>query len=213
MASSSLLFPGLSTQRWLKKTAWGSRGGRCLLELPSLPACSPALLALEVPEHRLHHNPLAPQTTLDRDPGGRAGWGLPLSQEPTSASGEGPLWPVTCYVLHPTPNRAPAPSAHPLCPQLLSESQGHMAHLVNSVGDVLDALQRDRGLGRPRAKADLQRAPARGARPRGCATGEWGRGCFPPVTWVPAVESGEAGVRVPSHETSRARPCFHVACT
>lgn len=55
--------------------------------------------------------------------------------------------------------------------QLLSESQGHMAHLVNSVSDVLEVLQRERGLGRPRVKADLQRAPSRGARPRGCANG------------------------------------------
>ena len=30
-------------------------------------------------------------------------------------------------------------------------------HLVNSVSDVLDALQRDRGLARPHVKADLQR--------------------------------------------------------
>lgn len=64
----------------------------------------------------------------------------------------------------------------PRAPQLLSESQGHMAHLVNLVSDVLDALHRDRGLSRPRVKADLQRAPARGSRPRGCANGEWGEG-------------------------------------
>ncbi|XP_078292481.1 fibrinogen C domain-containing protein 1 isoform X1 [Panthera onca] len=62
--------------------------------------------------------------------------------------------------------------------QLFSESQGHMAHLVNSVSDVLDALQRDRGLGRPRVKADLQRAPARGLRPRGCASGSPPRDCL-----------------------------------
>lgn len=49
-----------------------------------------------------------------------------------------------------------------------------MAHLVTLVSDVLDALHRDRGLSRPRVKADLQRAPARGPRPRGCANGEWG---------------------------------------
>uniref|UniRef100_A0ABI8AC39 Fibrinogen C domain containing 1 n=1 Tax=Felis catus TaxID=9685 RepID=A0ABI8AC39_FELCA len=61
---------------------------------------------------------------------------------------------------------------------LLSESQGHMAHLLNSVSDVLDALQRDRGLGRPRVKADLQRAPARGLRPRGCASGSPPRDCL-----------------------------------
>ncbi|XP_012876742.1 PREDICTED: fibrinogen C domain-containing protein 1 [Dipodomys ordii] len=62
--------------------------------------------------------------------------------------------------------------------QLLSESQGHMAHLVNSIGDFLDALQRDRGLGRPRVKADLQRAPARGVRPRGCASSPPPRDCL-----------------------------------
>ncbi|XP_027470127.1 fibrinogen C domain-containing protein 1 isoform X1 [Zalophus californianus] len=62
--------------------------------------------------------------------------------------------------------------------QLLSESQGHMAHLVNSVSDVLDALQRDRGVGRPRVKADLQRAPARGLRPRGCTNGSPPRDCL-----------------------------------
>uniref|UniRef100_A0A8D1PD56 Fibrinogen C-terminal domain-containing protein n=1 Tax=Sus scrofa TaxID=9823 RepID=A0A8D1PD56_PIG len=62
--------------------------------------------------------------------------------------------------------------------QLLSESQGHMVHLVNSVSDVLDALQRDRGLGRPHVKADLQRAPARGSRPRGCANGSRPRDCL-----------------------------------
>ncbi|OWK10311.1 hypothetical protein Celaphus_00005129, partial [Cervus elaphus hippelaphus] len=62
--------------------------------------------------------------------------------------------------------------------QLLSESQGHMAHLVNSVSDVLDALQRDRALGRPHVKADLQRAPARGSRPRGCANGSRPRDCL-----------------------------------
>lgn len=51
-----------------------------------------------------------------------------------------------------------------------------MAHLVSSVSDVLDALHRDRGLGQPRVKADLQRASGRGSRPRGCANGEWGWG-------------------------------------
>ncbi|EHB00220.1 Fibrinogen C domain-containing protein 1, partial [Heterocephalus glaber] len=62
--------------------------------------------------------------------------------------------------------------------QLLSESQGHLVHLVNAVGDILDALQRDRGLGRPRLKADLQRVPSRGARPRGCANGSPPRDCL-----------------------------------
>lgn len=58
------------------------------------------------------------------------------------------------------------------CPQLLSESQTNMARLVSSVSDVLDTLQKERGGARPRLKADLQRAPARGARPRGCSNGE-----------------------------------------
>ncbi|CAK6433523.1 unnamed protein product [Pipistrellus nathusii] len=62
--------------------------------------------------------------------------------------------------------------------QLLSESQGHLAHLVNLVSDVLDALHRDRGLSRPRVKADLQRAPARGPRPRGCPNGARPRDCL-----------------------------------
>ena len=62
-----------------------------------------------------------------------------------------------------------------------------MAHLLNSVSDVLDALQRDRGLGRPRVKADLQRAPARGLRPRGCASGEWGAQLCTPVVPPPPL--------------------------
>lgn len=47
-----------------------------------------------------------------------------------------------------------------------------MARLVSSVSDVLDTLQKERGGIRPRLKADLQRAPARGARPRGCSNGK-----------------------------------------
>ncbi|NXX99101.1 FBCDB protein, partial [Centropus bengalensis] len=62
--------------------------------------------------------------------------------------------------------------------QLLSESQTNMARLVSSVSDVLDTLQRERGSARPRLKADLQRAPARGARPRGCSNGSRPRDCF-----------------------------------
>lgn len=70
----------------------------------------------------------------------------------------------------------------PLCPprpQLLSESQANMARLVSSVSDVLDTLQKERGGARPRLKADLQRAPARGARPRGCSNGEKGSSSCP----------------------------------
>ncbi|XP_055964905.1 fibrinogen C domain-containing protein 1 [Sorex fumeus] len=62
--------------------------------------------------------------------------------------------------------------------QLLSESQEHVAHLASSIGDVLDTLQRDRGLGRPRAKADLQRAPGRALRPRSCPGGPRPRDCL-----------------------------------
>uniref|UniRef100_A0A8C9LFB9 Fibrinogen C domain containing 1 n=1 Tax=Pavo cristatus TaxID=9049 RepID=A0A8C9LFB9_PAVCR len=62
--------------------------------------------------------------------------------------------------------------------QLLSESQTNMARLVSSVSDVLDTLQKERGGIRPRLKADLQRAPARGARPRGCSNGSRPRDCF-----------------------------------
>ncbi|KAM5300573.1 fibrinogen C domain-containing protein 1 [Ctenodactylus gundi] len=62
--------------------------------------------------------------------------------------------------------------------QLLSESQGHMAHLVNSVSDILDALQRDHGLSRPHLKANLQRVPSRGTRLRGCANGSRPRDCL-----------------------------------
>ncbi|NXP11717.1 FBCDB protein, partial [Thinocorus orbignyianus] len=62
--------------------------------------------------------------------------------------------------------------------QLLSESQTNMARLVSSVSDVLDTLQKDRGGARPRLKADLQRAPAKGARPRGCSNGSRPRDCF-----------------------------------
>ncbi|XP_010011306.1 PREDICTED: fibrinogen C domain-containing protein 1-like [Nestor notabilis] len=53
-----------------------------------------------------------------------------------------------------------------------------MARLVSSVSDVLDTLQKERGGARPRLKADLQRAPARGARPRGCSNGSRPRDCF-----------------------------------
>lgn len=92
-----------------------------------------------------------------------------------------------------TPWRVAAPTdTHPpSCLQLLSESQGHMAQLATSVGDVLDALQRDGGLGRPRVKADLQRAPSKGARPRGCANGESQAGHFlPSILGPPAWQRG-----------------------
>ncbi|XP_061459865.1 fibrinogen C domain-containing protein 1 [Rhineura floridana] len=62
--------------------------------------------------------------------------------------------------------------------QLLSESQTNMARLVSSVSDILDTLQKDRSVIRPRLKADLQKAPSRSARPKGCSNGSWPRDCF-----------------------------------
>nr|XP_056716628.1 fibrinogen C domain-containing protein 1 [Euleptes europaea] len=62
--------------------------------------------------------------------------------------------------------------------QLLSESQTNMARLVSSVSDILDTLQKDRSVIRPRLKADLQKAPTRSARTKGCANGSWPRDCF-----------------------------------
>ena len=59
------------------------------------------------------------------------------------------VWKATLQELHPPGIPPTQSSTHLYAPQLLSESQGHMAHLVNSVSDVLDALQRDRGLARP----------------------------------------------------------------
>ncbi|XP_026541516.1 fibrinogen C domain-containing protein 1 [Notechis scutatus] len=55
--------------------------------------------------------------------------------------------------------------------QLLSESQTNIARLVSSVSDILETLQRDRSLARPRMKADLQRVPSRTTRPKGCPNG------------------------------------------
>lgn len=62
--------------------------------------------------------------------------------------------------------------------QLLSESQITTAHLVSSVSDVLESVNKERGVTRPRLKADLQRAPAKGVRPRGCANGSRPRDCY-----------------------------------
>ncbi|XP_078502335.1 fibrinogen C domain-containing protein 1 [Lissotriton helveticus] len=61
--------------------------------------------------------------------------------------------------------------------QLLSESQITTAHLVSSVSDVLDSVNKERGVTRPRLKADLQRAPAKGVRPRGCPNGDRPEDC------------------------------------
>lgn len=65
-----------------------------------------------------------------------------------------------------------------------------MARLVSSVSDVLDTLQKERGSARPRLKADLQRAPARGARPRGCSNGETGSLSVPRERGVPGAALG-----------------------
>jgi len=65
-----------------------------------------------------------------------------------------------------------------------------MARLVSSVSDVLDTLQKDRGAARPRLKADLQRAPARGARPRGCSNGETGSPLVPGEGDAPGAALG-----------------------
>uniref|UniRef100_F7BMY2 Fibrinogen C domain-containing protein 1 n=1 Tax=Xenopus tropicalis TaxID=8364 RepID=F7BMY2_XENTR len=56
--------------------------------------------------------------------------------------------------------------------KLLSEGQSHVAQLGSSVSEVLETVQRELGSGRPRVKADLQRAPSRSSRPRGCANGK-----------------------------------------
>lgn len=56
--------------------------------------------------------------------------------------------------------------------QLLSESQINMVKVVNSVSDALSSMQKETGNIKSRLKADLQRAPVRGVRPKGCAGGE-----------------------------------------
>ncbi|XP_062310791.1 fibrinogen C domain-containing protein 1 [Osmerus eperlanus] len=61
--------------------------------------------------------------------------------------------------------------------QLLSESQVNMVKVVNSVSDALTSMQKETGNLRSRLKADLQRAPVRSARPRGCANGSRPRDC------------------------------------
>ena len=132
---------------------------------PHLPGTPPTQCSTHQEFHTLgptHPEPHPPEAPPIQRPTHRVlhSLGAPPTQCPTHPE------------FHP-PGTPPTQSSTHLCaPQLLSESQGHMAHLVNSVSDVLDALQRDRGLARPHVKADLQRAPARGSRPRGCANGE-----------------------------------------
>ncbi|KAI7798009.1 putative fibrinogen C domain-containing protein 1 [Triplophysa rosa] len=53
--------------------------------------------------------------------------------------------------------------------QLLSESQINMVKVVNSVSDALSSMQKETGNIKTRLKADLQRAPVRTLRPKGCA--------------------------------------------
>lgn len=47
-----------------------------------------------------------------------------------------------------------------------------MVKVVNSVSDALNAMQKETGGLKARVKADLQRAPVRGVRLKGCANGE-----------------------------------------
>lgn len=56
--------------------------------------------------------------------------------------------------------------------QLLSESQVNMVKVVNSVSDALNSMQKENGGLKARVKADLQRAPVRGSRFKGCANGK-----------------------------------------
>lgn len=156
--------------------------GWCVV-LPS-PALSPPLgwmhrsgqASARVPALRTRYSSADPSDCHEHDP--NQGQGKP---------GEGLRWQGAPHVCVP-------PNASCVL-QLLSESQGHMAHLVNSVSDVLEVLQRERGLGRPRVKADLQRAPSRGARPRGCANGEWNTLAFSGWLWDP-VPGKRVTVRV-----------------
>ncbi|XP_063050660.1 fibrinogen C domain-containing protein 1-A-like [Engraulis encrasicolus] len=62
---------------------------------------------------------------------------------------------------------------------LLSESEANMVKVVNSVSDALDSMQKQTGSIKSRLKADLQRAPIRIPRPKGCGNGEgtWPRDC------------------------------------
>ncbi|KAJ3581109.1 hypothetical protein NHX12_017037, partial [Muraenolepis orangiensis] len=52
-----------------------------------------------------------------------------------------------------------------------------MVKVVNSVSDALNAMQKETVGLKARTKADLQRAPVRGARLKGCANGSRPRDC------------------------------------
>ncbi|XP_063051809.1 fibrinogen C domain-containing protein 1-A-like [Engraulis encrasicolus] len=58
---------------------------------------------------------------------------------------------------------------------LLSESEANMVKVVNSVSDALDSMNKQTGSIKSRLKADLQRAPIRIPRPKGCGNGEGAR--------------------------------------
>lgn len=64
-------------------------------------------------------------------------------------------------------------------PQLLSDSQINMVKVVNSVSDALNAMQKENVGLKARVKADLQRAPVRGARLKGCSNGKRNIGTVP----------------------------------
>ncbi|XP_055774870.1 fibrinogen C domain-containing protein 1-B isoform X2 [Salvelinus fontinalis] len=61
--------------------------------------------------------------------------------------------------------------------QLLSESQINMVKVMNSVNDALNSMQKETGNLKSKFKADLQRAPVRSARPKGCSNGSRPRDC------------------------------------
>lgn len=74
-----------------------------------------------------------------------------------------------------TPNQHNNSSLSLLSPvvlQLLSDSQINMVKVVNSVSDALNAMQKENVGLKARVKADLQRAPVRGARLKGCSNGK-----------------------------------------
>ncbi|KAJ3605358.1 hypothetical protein NHX12_027405 [Muraenolepis orangiensis] len=56
-------------------------------------------------------------------------------------------------------------------------TQVNMVKVVNSVSDALNAMQKETVGLKARTKADLQRAPVRGARLKGCANGSRPRDC------------------------------------